>query len=207
MGVSKSKTKTTSNQTGTNAPSAAYSPYIDDAAGAVKSAYGTAQANLPSLMAGVNSANDYYKTQLSGANLNGNPYTDAILKTTNEGVTNDVNSQFSAAGRYGSGMHAGILATKLADADNALRYSNYAAERGYQDKAAAGLLSGTGVAAALPQASAGSYADQVRALLGGYNTTTGTSTGTTTQGSSLMQGLLGVAGAGLGGWASGGFKL
>jgi hypothetical protein len=141
--MGKSKTKTTSNQTNTVAPNAAYTPYIDDAAGAVKSAYGTAQANLPSLMAGVNSANDYYKTQLSGANLNGNPYTDAILKATNEGVTNDVNSQFSSAGRYGSGMHAGILATKLADADNALRYSNYSAERGYQNaccKALASLL-------------------------------------------------------------------
>jgi len=190
MGLSKSKQKTTSNQTATVAPNAVYSPYIDDAAGAVKSAYGSAQANLPSLMSGVNSANDYFKTQLSGANLNGNPYIDGIIKTTNDGITNDVNSQFSSAGRYGSGMHAGILATKLADADNALRYQNYSTERGYQNAAAGGLLQGTGIAAALPQAASGTYADQIRALLGSYTTGQQNGTQTTTSSPSIMQTLL-----------------
>lgn len=188
--MGKSKQKTTSSQTATVAPNAAYTPYIDDAANAVKTAYGSAQSNLPSLMSNVNSANDYYKNQLSGANLNGNPYIDGIIKTTNEGVTNDVNSQFSSAGRYGSGMHAGILATKLADADNALKYQNYSTERGYQNAAAGGLLQGTGIEAALPQAASGTYADQIRALLGGYTTGTQNGTQTTTSSPSIMQTLL-----------------
>lgn len=199
----KSKQKTTSNQTATVAPNAAYTPYIDDAAKNVQSAYGTAQAQTPGLLANVGAANDYYKTQLSGANLNGNPYIDGIIDTTNKGVTDNVNSQFSSAGRYGSGMHAGILATKLSEADNALRYQNFSAERGYQNQAAAGLLQGTGVAAAIPQAAAGTYADQVKALLGGYNTSTGSGTSTTTSKPSILALLAQAAGNAAGAYAGG----
>lgn len=178
MGLSSSKQKSTSNQTATVGPNAAYAPYIDNAAAQLRPAYETAQANNMALMPRVNSVLDYYGDTLAGKNLNGNPYLDGIIASTNRGITDQVNSQFSSAGRYGSGMHAGILASRLAEADNGLRYQNYSTERGYQDAAAGRMLSGVAASAALPQAAAGTYADQVRALLGGY--TTGTQNGTTT---------------------------
>jgi hypothetical protein len=57
-----------------------------------------------------------------GKYLDGNPYIDSMIGRTNAGV----NANFSGAGRYGSGAHAGYLA----EAGNALRYQNYNDERG-----------------------------------------------------------------------------
>ncbi len=60
MGLSSSKQKTTSNQTATVAPSAAYSPYIDSAAASLKPSFDAATANNATLMPRVNSVLDYY---------------------------------------------------------------------------------------------------------------------------------------------------
>ena len=178
MGLSSSKQKTTSNQTATVAPSAAYSPYIDSAAASLKPSFDAATANNASLMPRVNSVLDYYGDTLAGKNLNGNPFLQSVIDRTNADITTGVDSRFSAAGRYGSGNHAGILAKSLADNENQLRYQNYATERGYQDAAAGKTLGAVGVSSALPQQAAGTYADQIAALLRQY--TTGTQSGTST---------------------------
>ena len=95
-------------------------------------------------------------------------------------MTDRVNAQFSSAGRYGSGQHAGILAEKLAEGENQLRYSDYAAQQSRADalkeQAARGTIAASGFSAALPQAASGVYADAVRQLVGGY--TTGAQQGT-----------------------------
>lgn len=193
MGLSSSKQTSKSNQTATIAPSAAYSPYIDSAAASLKPAFEAAQANNASLMPRVNSVLDYYGDTLAGKKLNGNPFLQSVLDRTNADITTGVDSRFSSAGRYGSGNHAGILAKAIADNENAIRYQDYATERGYQDAAAGKQLGAVGVASALPQAAAGTYADQIRALLGGYTTGTQSGTNETKSSPSLLSVLANIA--------------
>jgi hypothetical protein len=193
MGLSSSKQKTTSNQTATVAPSAAYSPYIDSAAASLKPSFDAATANNAALMPRVNSVLDYYGSTLKGDRLSGNPFLQAIIDKSNADISTGVSSKFSAAGRYGSGNHAGILARELADNESKLRYQDYSTERGYQDAAARGMLTATGVSSMLPQQAAGAYADQIRALLGGYTTGTQSGTSTTKSSPSILQILAGAA--------------
>jgi hypothetical protein len=176
MGLSSSKSKTTSNQTATVAPSAAYAPQIDAAAATLKPAYDAAAANNAALMPRVNASLDYFGDTMAGKHLTGNPFLQSVIDRSNADITTGVDSRFSSAGRYGSGMYAKVLASTLADNENKLRYGDYANERGYQDAAAGKMLGGVGIASALPQTAAGTYADQIRALLGGY--TTGNQSGT-----------------------------
>lgn len=176
MGLSSSKTKTTTNQTATTAPSTYSQPYIDSAAGALKPAYEAASANNAALMPRVNASLDYFQNAMSQP-LTSNPYLEGIIKNSNADISNSVSSRFSSAGRYGSGNMTGVLAKALADNENTLRYGDYTTQQGRADSAARSLIGGVGVSAALPQAAAGTYADQIRALLGQYNT--GTSSGST----------------------------
>jgi len=69
-------------------------------------------------------------------------------------------------------------------------------------------LNALGATQALPYASLLNYTNIVNGLTGKYGTNTGnsTSSGTTTTNQSLGAGLGGILGAGLAGWASGGFK-
>jgi hypothetical protein len=187
MGLSSSKQTTKSNQTATVAPSAAYSPYIDSAAASLKPSFDAATANNATLMPRVNSVLDYYGDTLAGGKMNGNPFLQSVIDRTNADVTRGVGSQFEGAGRYGSGMHAGILAKSLADNENTLRYQDYATERGYQDAAAGKMLPAIGVSSALPQQAAGTYADQIAALLRQYTTGTQSGTNTTKSTPSIME--------------------
>lgn len=97
---------------------------------------------------GLRSAQGYTNAVLGGAFLDGNPYLDAALSRTNRDVTNNVNSQFSAAGRYGSGAHTDVLSRNLADSQNAARMADYNNQMSRMDQAAqtAGSLSQTEVA-------------------------------------------------------------
>ena len=168
---------------------------------------------------------DLYKRTMSGDFIDSNPYLEGMIGKTNRGVTDNVNSQFSLSGRYGSGAHTGVLADRLSEAENALRYQNYGAERDRQMQAA-GLLDqqyntdignmqdATGAAqnlmagsqgllnqtAELPWIGVGALNGNVRQASSGYGKTTTKSSG------GLGQGLMGLAGAGLSGWAGGGFK-
>lgn len=47
--------------------------------------------------------------------IGNNPYFKENLQNTLNDVANSVNSQFSGAGRYGSGAHSGVLANKLGE--------------------------------------------------------------------------------------------
>jgi hypothetical protein len=79
------------------------------------------QYGIDTLKSTVNNLNP----MASGAYLTGNPYLDNIINTTNQNVTNDVNANFSKAGRYGSGAYAGTLGTKLAQNEGGMRYQNF----------------------------------------------------------------------------------
>lgn len=197
MGLSSKKTKTTSNETATTAPSAAYSPYIDTAAATLKPAYEAANANNQQLMGGIDKGLDYYGDVLDGKYLEGNPYLDDVISRSNEDITSGVASQFSTAGRYGSGYHAGVLADKLAGNENQLRYQNYATERQNQNAAPGGSASLTGISAALPQMASSQYSDQIAQLLGKYVTGTGSGTSTSKTSGGFLGDLLlaSIAGA------------
>jgi hypothetical protein len=113
----------------------------------------------------------------------GNPYLEAILGRTREGVANTVNDQFGPAGRFGSGMHNAILARELADAENRARYGDYAQERAYQQDAigqAGNLMQGSqgllNNAAELPWIGVQAANGAVRQASGGYGTQTNTQT-------------------------------
>ena len=94
-------------------------------AGILQNTVNQTQGGLGAGMAGLTAT-------ANGANLTGNPYLDAVLGKGMQDSANAVNSQFSAAGRYGSGAHAGSLARELGGLDQQARLSNYQTERGRQ---------------------------------------------------------------------------
>jgi len=89
-------------------------------------------------------AQQYTQNVLGGQYLSGNPYLDAVLGKTRSNVTNQVNSQYSLGGRYGSDAHVGALTSELSAAENAARMGDYNTQMGRMDQAAqtAGQLSG-----------------------------------------------------------------
>lgn len=227
MGLSSSKQKQT------NGPSAFSQPYITQGAQALGSAFQSAQptltqaqttlgAALPGLAdraftaaPGVTAATGYNTDVLSGKYLDeGNPYLQGQIDTTNADVRARVAAAFTGAGRTGSGANVNALGRALAANETNLRYTDYANERSRMDAAAGrapaleaaqyqGLgayLQALSAATGLPLDAARAYSGGIGSLVGGYNTTT------TTANQGLGSLLGGVAGAGLAGWASGGFK-
>lgn len=113
-------------------------------AGNTQAMANTVTGMIPNLVAkygakdpAMTAAQGYTGDVLAGKYLNGNPHLQGIIDSTNSDVTNGVNSQFSLAGRYGSGGHTGVLAKELAEAENSLRYGDYSAQQGRMDQAAA----------------------------------------------------------------------
>jgi hypothetical protein len=156
-------------------------PQLEAFAGQQRDTYGRL---APGAEQGIVGAQGLVNRNLSGANLQGNPYLDAILGKTRENVAGSVNDQFGPAGRFGSGQHAAILARELADAETRARYQDYGVERGYQQDAigqAGNLMQGTqGVlnnAAELPWIGVQAANGAVRQASGGYGTSTTTSKG------------------------------
>ncbi len=157
----------------------------------------------PGAEAGIMGAQELVNRNLSGANLSGNPYLDAILDKTRSNVAGSVNDQFGPAGRFGSGMHAAILARELADAETRARYQDYGVERGYQQDAigqaqnlmggAQGLLNN---AAELPWIGVQAANGAVRQASGGYGTST------TTQKGGLLESLLNAGATAAGAYAA-----
>lgn len=149
-------------------------------AGQQRDTYG---AIAPGAQAGIMGAQDLVNRNLSGANLNGNPYLDAILGKTRQDIIDANGDTFGMAGRYGSGMHTAIMDKQLADAENALRYQNYGTERGYQQDAigqAGNLMQGSQAilnnAAELPWIGVQAANGAVRQASSGYGTSTTTQT-------------------------------
>lgn len=151
---------------------------------------------------GLTGAFNYYGDVQDGKYLDGNPHLEGMIDASNENITEQVNQSFMP--RFGSGYHAKALAKQLGQNETALRYGNYATERGYQDQAGRNMAGLATIATALPSIPSSTYAQNVGGLLGRYNTTTGSGTQTTKQSGGLLGDLLG---AGLAGWASGGFKI
>lgn len=145
-------------------------------------------------------ANNYYSDVLGGKYMNGNPYMGQVISNLNNQVSNDVNSQFALAGRYGSDAHGGALTRELANADGQLMYQNYGDEMSRMGAAAqsaqagntadiASLISAIGAGAQLPYTGTSNLANSLGALFNG-----GTSTSTQTGPSPIW----GAIGAGLG---------
>lgn len=179
-------------------------PELMKYAGMQRDTYGRV---APGAEQGIMGAQGLVNDTLSGKYLQGNPYLDAILDKTRQDVANSVNDQFGPAGRFGSGMHAKILTDELANAENQLRYQDYGVERGYQNDAinqAQNLMGGSqsllNNAAELPWIGVQAANGAVRQASGGYGTQT------TKQSGGLGSMLGGIIGAGLSGWAGGGFK-
>lgn len=123
-------------------------------------------------------ARGYNSDVLSGKYMNGNPYIQSILNQLNSQVANDTNSQFSLAGRYGSGAHTDVLSRNLANADSNLLYGNYADEMNRMGQAAgaaqqgsiadtAGLLQALQQGSTMPYVGSESLANSLGALFSG----------------------------------------
>ena len=177
-------------------PNAAYAPAINDAAAKLGPAYDKSMSIFDKYQPGFDAARGYSTDVIAGKYLDHqNPYLDNIAGQVRANVSNDVNGTFEGAGRYGSGMHAGILAKQLADAENQLRFGAYNTERGYQQQAPGQMAQLATVNAGLPQAIAGNYAGSVGDLLGKY--IQGNSKGTSKSGGGFLGDLIlaSIAGA------------
>ena len=156
-------------------------PYATAAASEVQNVYNAAKPNLDANVAAANDmasrfkagytsagstgskANQFYGSVMGGKYLEGNPYLQDIIDASRGGVTDGVNSQFTLAGRYGSGAHTGVLADSLADMEAQLRYSNYATEMDRMMGAAEGSVAAD-AAKAEAQAQAAQQALAAQAL-------------------------------------------
>ena len=109
---------------------------------------GAAQPVLQNLVAGSQEgyrpALDTLINTANGGMIGANPYLDKVLATQGQRTADQVNSQFSGAGRYGSGAHAGVLTDRIGQQEMQARMGNYTTERGNQMNAA-GLLQQAGV--------------------------------------------------------------
>jgi hypothetical protein len=183
MGLSSKKTKTSSKET--LAPSTYSQPYIDQAVQGVNAGAQQSQDLLNKYLPQGEKSLSYFGDVMGGKYLDqGNPYLQGMIDQTNESVGNQVDSRFSAAGRYGSDYNVGELARQLSNSENNLRYGNYATERGYQNNAALGNLAGIESLAGMPSQFANNQANAINSLVGKYVTSTGNST--TKQSGSIM---------------------
>lgn len=176
-------------------------PFAKQAAGQVQSVFSQAQPQLEQITQGVTSllpqvsqqfqgwspatsqAQGYYGDVLSGKYLDpsNNTALQGVLDRTRRDVIGDVNSQFSMAGRYGSGAHTDILSRNLAEAESGILADQYNRERAAMDAAAgtvpqlqgstlAQLLQGSQVGAELPYTGTNSLANSLAALFSGGKT-------------------------------------
>lgn len=179
----KKKTKTSSNETATVAPSAYSQPYIDDAAKTFRPAYDEGMEIQRQFQPGIRNAFNLYNDTMNGKFIDSNPYMDDIVRASNEDAADSVNQAFMP--RFGSGYHAKTLAREVANNTARIRGANYDQERAYMD-AAGGRMAGLATTATmLPSIPSTTYADNVGGLMGRYNTSTGKSNSTTTQSGGL----------------------
>lgn len=161
----------------------------------------------PGAEQGIAGSQDLVNRTIGGEFLGGNPYLGAIKRQLGDDVTRDVNSQFTAAGRFGSGAQQSVLARELANAYSGLDFNNYAMERqnqidaiGQSQDLMRGSQSLLNNAAELPWIGVGALNGNVRQASSGYGTTT------TRSQPGMAQLAGGLAGAAISGWAGGGFK-
>lgn len=157
----------------------------------------------------IDAASNYVTSTLSADSAN-NPYLDDLVGIANDSVRNQTQAALGARGQTGGSSYADIISRNLANNETGLRYTDYnnaearkAQAAGFAPGVAAAdyislapALSTIGAASGLPLGAATQYAAGTGGLLGQYTNTTQKQSG----------GLLGdLLGAGLAGWASGGF--
>lgn len=203
MGKKSSKTKTT------NEPPKWAVPHLTGAANTISNTVNANQGNLDQ-MAGalrgflpglgekafganpaLGAATNYATDAIGGKFLDQqNPYLQGMIDQTSNDVSNRVNNMFARSGASLGTQHAGILGKELANAQNNLRYGNYAQERGLQQQAA-GMIPGLNqaqFAGVMPFLAANQTAaglpftgiqnlGQIGSLVGGFGTQTGTQPG------------------------------
>lgn len=86
-------------------------------------------------------AQQYLSGTAGGDFLNGSPYLDDIITRSNQQIGDQTNQLFSGAGRYGSGVHQGTLASAIGSNTSNILNQNYQSERDRQLQAA-GAISG-----------------------------------------------------------------
>lgn len=214
MGLSGGSTSTSNSVTGS--AQAWAQPIATAQANATTDVFGQNQPNLQSLAnrlyqavpglqdrltngsAGVKAAQGYNTDVLSGKYLSGNPMLQDIIDKAKRGVVDSVNSQFSSAGRYGSGAYADELSRNLADTESSLRYQDYAGQQSRMDQAASAapaiaqadfqglpeLLQTITLAGGLPYVGTSATADALGALFNG-----GTQTSTQKTSGGILSGL------------------
>jgi len=173
-------------------------PFATAAAGSVQNVFNQNQGSLADLtktvtgtvpglstifqgwQPNVGASQDYFSDVISGKYLDptSNPGLQSVLDRNARDVTGQVNSQFSMAGRYGSGAHDGVLTRELADSNGAILADAYNRERANQGAAAgavndasnqslAALLQAAGVGAELPYTGTNNLASSLSALFSG----------------------------------------
>lgn len=156
-------------------------PGLQNLTNAVQGTVPTLSSMFANGNAGVKAANNYATDVLGGNYMQGNPYLDSIINQSRSGITDQVNSQFSLGGRYGSGAHTGMLAKELGNMETGLRYQNYGDEMNRMASAAgmapglaqaeytglAPLLQAAGVGAELPYAGINALSGGLSSLFSG----------------------------------------
>lgn len=184
----------------------------DQFLGASGDLLGRAMAGNPA----VNSARDYIASTL-GRNPGSNPELENIISRTNADTVNNVNAGLGTRGLAGGSVAARMLADRLAANESGLRYQDYnnqqqlrAQAAGMAPSIAAGEFLGYAPALSVAQFGSSAPLDAslknaagVGGLLGAYQNTTGTAK----QSGGFGDLLGGLLGAGLSGWATGGFKI
>lgn len=97
------------------------------------------------------------KSTIAGNYLNSNPYIDAMFSKARDAVGSGIDSRFTAAGRYGSGAHQGVLGTTFNNLATDIYGTNYANERARQVAAAQIAPSFTTEAGSAPFSAFGSF--------------------------------------------------
>lgn len=205
----KGAANTISNVYGQQAPKIA--GYADQLGSLVPGLVQQAQEGDPA----VNAARDYNVSVLQGNYMDGNPHLEAMLSDSNDDIRNQMQAALGARGLTGGSSYADIISRNIGKNTLATRYQNYDAERarmataaGQSPGIAAGNLATIAPALATAQAAGGlpmnaalQYGAGVGGLLGNYTNTEQKQSG------GLGQMLGGLLGAGLSGWATGGFRL
>lgn len=156
-----------------------------------------------------------YITDTLGSDPQNNPYLDQMIGVSNDNTRNQLQAKLGTRGLTGSSDYYGLVGDALSKNELGLRYSDYntAMDRKAQ---AAGMAPGVVAGEYIPVA-AGMQAGQQGAMLpiqaglanaagiGGLLGSYTNQKGTQKQSGGLFDSLLGLAGAGLSGWASGGF--
>lgn len=84
-------------------------------------------------------AQNYLSGTAGGDFLNGSPYVNDIIERSNRQIGDQTNQLFSGAGRYGSGVHQGTLASAIGSNTSNILNQNYQSERDRQLQAAGAI--------------------------------------------------------------------